>query len=183
VSYARGTSVSVDRTQAEIRRLVLGAGGVEFAVAEREVDVVSTLTHNRYDPQAGVYVLEKVQAKAMEYALAFRLTDRRVQFRMRTKPWQDFVVFKPGRHHRSEGQARAKADQHQREQWRALYVTIKAKLVSVESGVETFEEAFLAHVVVQTDDGPRRIADLAAPAIAAAYSGRPLPPLLLGAGS
>lgn len=180
MTYALGTSVSVERSQAEIRRLVLDAGGVEFALAEREVEVLSSLTAPRWDQLANRYVYEKVPAKAVEHALAFCLSDRRVQFRMRTKPWQDFVA-RPGSRIRTDSQARAKADQHQREQWRALYVTIKAKLVSVESGVETFEEAFLAHVVVQTDHGPRRFADLALPAIADAYGGRPLPPLL-GAG-
>lgn len=32
--------------------------------------------------------------------------------------------------------------------WRALFMSIKAKLVSVDTGIETFEEAFLAHVVL-----------------------------------
>lgn len=39
-------------------------------------------------------------------------------------------------------------DQRLRSKWRALCLAIKAKLESVESGIETFEEAFLAHVVM-----------------------------------
>lgn len=35
-----------------------------------------------------------------------------------------------------------------RQKWRALFLSIKAKLVSVDTGIETFEEAFLAHVVL-----------------------------------
>lgn len=35
-----------------------------------------------------------------------------------------------------------------RQKWRALGLCIKAKLESVTSGIETFEEAFLAHVVM-----------------------------------
>lgn len=35
-----------------------------------------------------------------------------------------------------------------RQKWRALLLCIKAKLESVASGIETFEEAFLAHVVM-----------------------------------
>lgn len=35
-----------------------------------------------------------------------------------------------------------------RERWRALFLSIKAKLVSVDAGIETFEEAFLAHIVL-----------------------------------
>ena len=35
-----------------------------------------------------------------------------------------------------------------RQRWRALLLAIKAKLESVECGIETFEEAFLAHIIV-----------------------------------
>ena len=35
-----------------------------------------------------------------------------------------------------------------REKWRALMLCVKAKLESVASGIESFEEAFLAHVVM-----------------------------------
>lgn len=40
------------------------------------------------------------------------------------------------------------SDQARRSRWRALLLVIKAKLESVESGIETFEESFLAHVVM-----------------------------------
>lgn len=36
----------------------------------------------------------------------------------------------------------------QRQKWRALLLCVKAKLESVSSKIETFEEAFLAHVVM-----------------------------------
>lgn len=62
----------------------------------------------------------------------------------------------------------AKAQRHRRERWRALLLCIKAKLESVESGIESFEEAFLAHVVMP--DG-KTVAEHALPAIAANYKG------------
>lgn len=40
------------------------------------------------------------------------------------------------------------SEKEQRSKWRALNLSIKAKLVSVDTGIETFEEAFLAHVVL-----------------------------------
>lgn len=46
-----------------------------------------------------------------------------------------------------------------RSRWRGLLLCIKAKFESINRGVETFEDAFLAHVM--TDDG-RTIADHAA---------------------
>jgi hypothetical protein len=42
-------------------------------------------------------------------------------------------------------------EQARRSRWRGLFLCIKAKLESVESGIESFEEAFLAHVL--TPDG------------------------------
>lgn len=39
-------------------------------------------------------------------------------------------------------------EQLHRSRWRALLLCVKAKLESVESKIETFEEAFLAHVVL-----------------------------------
>lgn len=35
-----------------------------------------------------------------------------------------------------------------RERWRALYLAIKAKLVSVDTEIETFEDAFMSHIVL-----------------------------------
>ena len=39
-------------------------------------------------------------------------------------------------------------EQFRRSRWRGLYLTIKAKFESFESGIETFEDAFLANVVL-----------------------------------
>lgn len=36
----------------------------------------------------------------------------------------------------------------QRQRWRALVLVVKAKLESIESGLETFEQAFLANVML-----------------------------------
>lgn len=54
------------------------------------------------------------------------------------------------------------ADQPQklRSAWRALLLAIKAKLESVAAGIETFDEAFLAHVVMP--DG-RRFGEIVIP--------------------
>lgn len=43
--------------------------------------------------------------------------------------------------------SQAKIDQANRQKGRALMLVIKAKLESVESGVETFDQAFLANIV------------------------------------
>ena len=59
-------------------------------------------------------------------------------------------------------------EQRRKQRARALLLVIKAKLESVESGIETFEEAFLANVV--TPDG-RTIGEIAVPQIESAYQG------------
>ena len=45
----------------------------------------------------------------------------------------------------------AASEAEERRRWRSLLLSIKGKLVGIEDGVKTFEEAFLAHVV--TDSG------------------------------
>ena len=58
--------------------------------------------------------------------------------------------------------------------WRAMMMTIKMKLESVENGIETFEQAFLAHIMAP--DG-RRYGDHIIPVIASNYKDRTIPRL------
>lgn len=69
------------------------------------------------------------------------------------------------------------AAQWRRQRGRALLLVIKAKLESVASGVETFEEAFLANVVMADD---RTVYDRIAAPIAAEYKAGGPQQLLLG---
>ena len=64
-----------------------------------------------------------------------------------------------------------------RRKWRALFLCIKAKLESVASGIETFEEAFLAHVVMH--DG-MTVYQHTQGRIEIAYKGGEIPALLPG---
>lgn len=61
-----------------------------------------------------------------------------------------------------------KEQKTRRQKWRALLLCIKAKLESVASGIESFEEAFLAHVVLPNG---QTVADHIAPRIAESYEG------------
>lgn len=40
--------------------------------------------------------------------------------------------------------------QQVRQRWRALLLVVKSKLESVESGIETFDEAWMPHIVVES---------------------------------
>lgn len=62
--------------------------------------------------------------------------------------------------------------QEERSMWRALLLTIKGKLESAERGIETFEEAFLANIVMP--DG-RTVAETTVPQIESNYAGKNVP--------
>lgn len=66
-------------------------------------------------------------------------------------------------------------EQFRRARWRALLLAIKAKFESIEGGIETFEEAFLANIVLP--DG-KTVAEHARPAIASSYDSGEMRPLL-----
>jgi hypothetical protein len=72
-------------------------------------------------------------------------------------------------------------EDERKRRWRALLLTIKAKLVSVENGIEKFEEAFLAHIVIA---GGLTVGQKALPELAEIYKTGIAPNAgLLGSGS
>lgn len=86
------------------------------------------------------------------------LNERQVMFEL---PLPDPAKFRA-----QESRARRR-----RSSWRALLLCVKAKFVSVASGVEAFEEAFLAQIVVPTENGrSARVGRMAQAQIAEAYS-------------
>jgi hypothetical protein len=97
-------------------------------------------------------------------AVMFRGDDRLVRFQL------TFVERPQG------GTPLAAWERQRRAKVRALVLVIKAKLVSVEAGVETFEEAFLAETVMP--DG-RTVIEHAGPLILAAYRDGGFVPALL----
>ena len=62
-----------------------------------------------------------------------------------------------------------------RTRWRCLLLAITAKLESVESGISTFEEEFMAHIMLPNG---KSVGEHAIPYIADAYSNKKMPPLL-----
>lgn len=123
-SFAKDTSVSVQKTRMEIECLL------EKHRATR------TFTG-----------IEEGRA-----VIGFEYADRRVQFELKLPLLES---FKEKRHRGrswpvklSPEQQRKEWEQACRTVWRGLLLTIKAKFVSIEAGVESFEEAFLAQVVI-----------------------------------
>jgi len=62
-----------------------------------------------------------------------------------------------------------------RERWRALFLAIKAKLVSVDTEIETFEDAFMSHIVLA--DGST-VGENIKPALIEQYKSGKMVPLL-----
>lgn len=79
------------------------------------------------------------------------------------------------------GQRREWLDKETRRRWRCLALAIKSKLVVVESGIATFEEEFLSHIVMADR---RTVYEHVKDAIEDSYqTGKVKGPLLLGDGS
>ena len=150
MKFAENTSVSVSKSRMEIDELVTKAGAK------------NVLTMLLGDGRACVM---------------FTMADRNVKFTMPMPAKSSFAEKKDPRYtwrtKRLTAEQQQKAwEQACRSGWRALLLTIKAKLISVDSKVETFEEAFMPHIVVVTEDGAAvRFGELAARTIAQSYIG------------
>lgn len=119
--FAADTSVSTDKSIAEIRATVRRYGASEFA-------------HMEGDRQA---------------AVTFTMRGRRILFRLQMPdPKAREFLRTPGRDlPRTPVQAEAAWEQACRSRWRALALVIKAKLEAVEVGIVVFEDEFLANTV------------------------------------
>lgn len=94
-------------------------------------------------------LLTKHKCEAFAIAYADQPRKVRIEFQMKRRRIRFELPLPP--------QGR---DQQERARWRGLLLAIKAKLDSVERGIETFDEAFLAHVVMP--DG-RRFGEISVP--------------------
>ncbi|GGL91403.1 hypothetical protein GCM10011534_11960 [Pseudooceanicola nanhaiensis] len=144
--FAKGTTVTAARSRAEIEDM-LGRFGADGFMSGRD----------------GRHVV-----------VAFKARGRQIMFRMTMPDPADHYLTPTGKQ-RSDADARKAADAEDRRMWRALALSIKAKLVGVEDGIESFEQAFMAHVVMP--DG-LTLSDHITPRIAEAYDTGSMPPLL-----
>lgn len=95
--------------------------------------------------------------------LAFEMRDRRLRFYV---PMPE--LNKSGSNERDVGR-------ETRRRWRAMLLVLKAKLEAVASEIVSFDEEFLAHIVVQ---GNVTVGDRMVPEVVAALKSGKLPPLL-----
>ena len=107
-------------------------------------------------------LLDRHKAKQYGTAVDYDLRQARVQFRLHERIVR-FIITLPDPKKYGQGERLAQAE---RQKWRALLLVIKAKLEAVENSIATFEEEFLAHIVLPND---RTVADYVIPQVAAMY--------------
>jgi hypothetical protein len=115
-------------------------------------------------------LLDKHRAKQYGTAVDYDLAVARVQFRLHDRVIRFTIALPDAKKFLGEQYAR-----RERQRWRALLLVIKAKLESVESAIETFEQAFLANIVMPND---QTVDALVLPQIADAYKSGKMPKAL-----
>jgi hypothetical protein len=139
--FASGTEVSVERTKGEIEGLLSKAGCEEFATGARPTQAM----------------------------IQFKLQGRVIRFLLPLPDRADDKFHKCGRYlnqRRTPELAYKAWEQACREKWRALFLSIKAKLYSIETGIEQFDSAFMAQIVMPNG---KTMEELAVPMIEMAY--------------
>lgn len=154
--FAEHTNVPVERSRAEIETVL-----------------------NRYGASAFAYGWNPRGA-----AIEFAADNRRVRFVLPLPDKAEFshTTRKVNQHH-AQRVRRSDADQEKaweqacRQRWRALLLAIKAKLEAVDVGISTFENEFLAQIVLPEG---RTVGEMAGPAIELAYASGTMGELLPG---
>lgn len=153
--YAEGTEVPVERSRAEIERLLKRAGASAFFTST--------------DEEKGLAVV------------GFRLAERLFRIEVVKPTARDAPSPSKHSHVSKADQADRWCNAEERRRWRVQVLLIKAKLEAVAMGGTTVEREFLADML--TPNG-QTVGQQAFPALAAAYKTGKMPPLLLlGSGS
>lgn len=151
--YAQDTSVSVERSKAEIESLLSRYGADQF--------------------------LSGWDNAGNQAMIGFRAKDRHVQFLLHLPDRNDKKYFKTpgGRKVRGPDDAYRAWERDCRQRWRALALVVKAKLEAVSSGITTFEDEFLAHIVLPNG---KSVGQWLRPQLAKVYQRGEMPRLLPG---
>lgn len=141
--YATATRVSCERTKAEIEKILARYGAQQFVYATKpEAALVGFIAHGK-----------------------------QIQFHLPLpkKNLNEFILTPSGRHERHPEDALKAWEQACRARWRALSNSIKMKLEAVEIGITTFEEEFMAHILIP---GKGLAGKVLLPKINAIYEGK-----------
>ena len=148
MAYAENTSVSTEKSRADIER-----------------------TLQRYGADQFMYGRDHEKA-----VVGFRMVDRQIKFLlpMPDKSHRDFTHTPTGKV-RKESAVYTEWEQACRQRWRALALVIKAKLEAVESGIAIFEDEFMANIVLPNGG---TVSQFMLPQIVEAYESGKMPLML-----
>lgn len=151
MKYAKETTVSVEKTKAEIESILRRYGASEFM--------------SGWWPDRA--------------AIGFKLRNRTLRFMLPLpdRNGEEFRLTATKKYERSPGDIERAWEQACRQRWRALALAIKAKMEAVECGIAEFDQEFMAYVVLPSG---MTVGETLAPQIEHAYSTGKLPPLLSG---
>lgn len=151
--YATQTSVSVEKSRAEIETILTRYGADRFGYAT--------------DSERGLATIQ------------FEANGRHIRFvlQLPRKSDDEFYWTPAKKKARSDEQQLAAWEQACRQRWRSLALCIKAKLEAVECGITEFEAEFMAHIVLP--DGST-VGQVMGPQIEQAYLTGGTPPGIAG---
>jgi hypothetical protein len=151
--FAKNTDVSAEKSRAEIERTLTRYGATAFMYGwEGERAVLGFRAHNRMLR----FILPMPDRASAEF-----------KYTAHANSWAKQKL--------SDDASAKKYEQAVRQRWRALALTIKAKLEAVDTGITEFESEFLAQIVLPNG---QTMADHARPLIAVAYETGDMPLLL-----
>ncbi len=155
--YAQNTTVPVERTQAEIAKLLADHGATTRGVGVDDASGRAAIMFALGGRQIRVEVKLPVAPSPPSSPKASRC-----------KRWEEEL---------RQEQVRRQRDQQERAVWRGLLLLIKAKLEAIKGGYTTVEHEFLADVVLPNG---ATVGQLVEATVEEAYISGRVPPLLPG---
>ncbi len=121
MTYAKDTTVPIERSKAEIESVLQRHGAVSFA-------------HGWDDERRLAFLQYKLRDRVVRHILVL--------------PGRSEFERTPQKRQRTEAVIDQEYAKGVRRRWRALLILIKGKLAAVEAGITTFDEEFLANLVL-----------------------------------
>ena len=118
--YAENTTVSSEKSRAEIERTLTRYGADEFMYGTREGQAI----------------------------VMFKLHGRQIRYLLTMPAKKDYHYTTARRTRRTEAAALEAWEKACRQRWRSLALNIKAKLDAVTNGIACFEDEFMAQIVL-----------------------------------
>jgi hypothetical protein len=151
--YAEHTTVSSEKSRTEIERTLTRYGADQFMYGWKQEGAL----------------------------IAFRAKGRHIRFvlPMPDKSSEEYSYTRHENHWARKkltaAQSAERYEQDVRQRWRALSLCIKAKLEAVEAGITTFDDEFMAQIVLPNG---QTMSEHATPLIESAYKTGSMPPML-----